>query len=74
MKRIVVFSALTLLFLVPNLSLADDDPDQSPCPTGQVPVTFADGNNVTTVCMEAGAQMDETVVEENESLDPSNYD
>jgi hypothetical protein len=71
MKRIVVLAALALLFLFPSLTLAEDE---SPCPSGQVPVTFADGNNVTTVCMDAGAQMDETVGEENASEDPSNYD
>jgi hypothetical protein len=52
---------LAFVFCAPALSAADEQVDCSAsCPTGEVMVSYADGNNTTCVCVPA-ALMDETV-------------
>lgn len=65
-----------LLFFVPTTVLADEEQPDS-CPSGQTMVSFADGNNVNSVCVEQTSEMaptdPDTSLVEGEA-DPANYD
>ena len=62
--------ALLLAACSPLCAFADD------CPEGQREGAYADGNNLSTTCVESEAAMAETVADPNvqEVNDPTNYD
>ena len=73
MSRIIVLTFALLAF--PALCFADEEAPQD-CSSGQKLVSFADGNNVTSACIEEGSEMaptEENMAQEGE-VDPGNYD
>ena len=73
--KLLLAAAAAVIFLSAANAEAEKEDEESPCPSGQVQVTFADGNSVSTACIDAGAEMDETVPAGTEGeQDPGNYD
>mgnify|MGYP000603708206 CR=1 FL=1 len=68
--RVVMYALLaSLVFASSALAEGQDSCSQS-CPSGQVLVSFADGNNATCVCQEIGAAMEDSPVSEINCSDP----
>ncbi len=62
---------VTSMFLVASSAFASGGESCSQtCPSGQVLVSFADGNNATCMCQDIGATMTDTVVTEINCNDP----
>ena len=59
------------LFVSGSLAFASEtDSCASECPSGQVQVSFGDGNSARCVCQEQGAAMEETSASEIDCTDP----
>mgnify|MGYP003595359596 CR=1 FL=1 len=54
MKKALLFA---LILLVPGVSAYGDASCEKQCPEGQVLITFADGNNLSCTCVDAGSGM-----------------
>ncbi len=75
LKSALLIATLFVL-LGTGTAKAQEEPDMDGgCPEGKVPVTFADGNTATTMCVEPGSEMEATEESELEGvIDPGNYD
>lgn len=68
MRLLLSMLAVTLLFS--SSALAEGDSCNQSCPSGQVLVSFADGNNATCLCQDIGATMSDTAEVEINCNDP----
>ena len=56
----LLLSVLAVTLFVSSSAMADEDSCSQSCPSGQVLVSFADGNNATCLCQDIGATMSDT--------------
>jgi len=68
--RALTFLSLVLLLGSTNAFASGEESCSQTCPSGQVLVSFADGNSANCLCQEQGSAMVETPADEINCNDP----